>query len=108
MKVYKDNYESLVKILPMDDTLFTAKLTSKSLLPENIDSKINSLPTKADKAEHFLKHVIKPSLDVNDTEDLNNLISVMENTDYKPLNKVAAKMKKELEGRYSIHTVNSV
>ena len=108
MKVYDDNYESLVKILQMDDTLFTAKLTSKSLLPENIGSQIDSLSTKADKAKHFLKNVIKPSLDVNDTRDLNNFISVMKNSEYRPLNTVAAKMKAELEGTYTMYTVNSV
>ena len=102
LKVYDDNYESLVKILPMDDTLFTAKLTSKSLLPEDVGSQIDSLSTRADKAKHFLKNVIKPSLDINDTRDLNNFISIMENNDYRPLNTVAAKMKTELEGTCSI------
>ena len=102
MKVYDDNYERLVKILPMDDTLFTAKLTSKSLLPEDIGSKIDSLSTKAEKAKHFLKNVIKPSLDVDDTRDLNNFISIMKNSEYRPLNTVATKMKAELEGTYSI------
>ena len=32
----------------------------------------------------------------------------MKNSEYRPLNTVAAKMKAELEGTYSMYTVNSV
>ena len=102
MKVYDDNYESLVNVLPMNDALFTAKLTGKSLLPENVGSHIDSLPTGADKAKHFLQNVIKPSLAVNDTRDLNNFISIMKESNYRPLNTIAAKMIKELEGILSM------
>ena len=103
MKVYGDNYETLVKVLPMNDALFTAKLTSKSLLPEDVGSHIDSLATKADKAKYFLQNVIKPSLDVNDTTDLNNFILIMEESDYRPLNTIAAKMKEKLEGILSTY-----
>ena len=102
MKVYNDNYVSLVNVLPMNDVLFTANLTGEKLLPANIGSHIGSLPTRAKKAEYFLQNVIQPSLAVNDTRDLNNFISIMKESEYRALNTVAAKMIEELEGILSI------
>ena len=103
MKVYGDNYESLVNVLPMNDALFTAKLTSKSLLPEDVGNRIDSLAAKADKAKYFLQNVIKPSLVVNDKRDFNTFILIMKESDYRPLNMIAAKMKEELEGILSTY-----
>ena len=103
MKVYNDNYETLISVLPMNDPLFTAKLTTKSLLPEDVGSHIDSLATKANQAKYFLQNFIKPSLVVNDTRDLNNFIMIMKESDYRPLNMIAAKMEKELEGILSMY-----
>ena len=97
-KVYDDYFEMLVKILPMDDALFTAKLRTKNLLPDNVSSCIEAEPTRADKAKYFLRNVIKPSLDMDDTEDLVNLISAMEQSELNNLKKIAAKMRSALQG----------
>ena len=46
----------------MDDSTFLANLFSNDFLPGDMKAKIESLPTRSDKASYFLDHVIKPSL----------------------------------------------
>ena len=98
MKVYGDYFEVLVRILPMNDALFTAKLYSNNLLPDEVNDYIDSLPTKANKARYFLRNVIKASLDANITEDFDKFLSVMENSEFNGLKSKAAEMKLKLKG----------
>ena len=104
MKVYKDYMVKLVKALPMDDVTFTTQLSSNNILPDSVDAHIKSLPTESDKADYYLKHVIKKPLDIGDTEELNNLITVMEKCGHSFVERLAEDMKshldKELKGEY--------
>ena len=108
-KVYEKYIEKLVKALPMDDVTFTTQLSSNSILPDNVDSHIQSLSTPFNKAEYFLKKVIKSSLDIDETTEFENLITVLEKCGYSHVERLANKMKadleKELEGNcIVIHT----
>ena len=52
---------------------------------------VKSLPTSSDKADYFLKNVIKPSLDIDDTEEFNNHITVMDKYGYPYIKRLANK-----------------
>ena len=71
--VIQKYYVDLVKLLPMNDATFRARLYSAGLLPGNLLDEIQSKPTKADKAEHLLHCGIK-----NDTDSFSKLLTVME------------------------------
>ena len=105
MKVYEDYEAKLVKVLPMDDVTFITKLSHNKILPDNVEAHIKSqsLPTKSDKADYYLKKFIKSSLDSDETEELETFITVMEKSGYSFLEKLAKRMKsdlKELKGEY--------
>lgn len=105
-KVFDDYMAKLVKVLPMNDVTFTTQLMSNKILPDNVDAYIKSqaLPTKSDKADYFLKNVIKDSLNIGGTEELETLITVMEKCGYPHVQRLAEAMKsdldKELKGEY--------
>ena len=96
MKVYEKNLGKLVTVLPMDDVTFTTQLSSNKILPASIDAHIKSLPTESDKADYYLKHVIKKSLDIGETAELNNLITVMEKCGYAHVERMSEDMKSHL------------
>ena len=96
-KVYEKYIEKLVKVLPMDDVTFTTQLSSNSILPDNVDSHITSLSTPSNKADYFLKKVIKSSLDIDETTEFENLITVMKKCGYSYIERLANKMKADLE-----------
>ena len=85
-------YADLVAILPMNDVKFITWLYSDDLLPGNLKEEIQSKPTAADKADHFLHHGIK-----NDIESFNKLLARMESySDH--LRKFADKIHSEIKG----------
>ena len=98
MEVYEKYVNKLVKGLSiiMDDVTFTTQLRSHDLLPDNVDAHIKSLPTPFEKADYFLKRIIKSSLDIDDTEELDNLITVMDKFGYPHIKRLANKMKLDL------------
>ena len=95
-EVYKTYVEKLVKCLPMDDTLFTTKLSMHKLLPGNTDSLLKALPTQPTKAAYFLNHVIKPALEIDDTSSFDDLLSVMEHCGYAHVEKLSQRIKAEI------------
>ena len=97
IKVYTKYMDKLVKALPMDDVTFTTKLSSSGILPVGVDSYIKSLPTQSNKADHFLKNVIKGSLDIGETAEFKKLISVMKTCEYPHIERLANKMKSDIE-----------
>ena len=96
-RAYHDHVEKLVKCLPMDDTHFITKLSAKQLLPGDTENKIKVLSTQAEKASYFLNHVIKPSLDIDETSDFDELLSIMQNCGYKHVEKLAITIKCEID-----------
>ena len=98
MEVYEKYLNNLVNGLSimMDDVTFTTQLSSHNLLPGSVDAHIKSLPTPCEKADYFLKRIIKASLDIEDTEELDNLITVMDKYGYPHIKRLANKMKLDL------------
>ena len=100
MKVYEDYEAKLVKVLPMNDVIFTTQLSSNKILPDSVDAHIKSsplLPTEPDKADYYLKKVIKKSLDTDGTEELEILITVMGKCEYRHVERLAKAMKSDLD-----------
>jgi len=81
-EVFKTFYLDMVKSLPMCDSYFTAGLYSSDLLPGDLKEQLKSLPTQADKAVHFLDHVIQPAVMNGDNSGFMNLLELMENSQY--------------------------
>ena len=97
IRTYQNHVEKLVKCLPMDDTHFITKLSAQQLLPGDTENRIKTLSTQADKASYFLNHVIKPALDINETSDFDELLSIMQNCGYKHVQKLAVTIKCEID-----------
>ena len=96
LRAYEKYTEKLVKCLPMDDTLFFAKLSIYKLLPGDTNSQLKSLPTQAAKASYFLDHVIKPALDIDNTSSFDSLLSVMKQCGYVHVEELAFEIKSEM------------
>ena len=89
--------DKLVKAMPMDDKTFARQLSQNGILPHSVAAHIKSLPTPPDKADFFLKNVIKPSLDIDETCELEKLLAVMESCGYAHVEMMGSKMKSELD-----------
>ena len=107
LKVYEKYAEKLVKALPMDDVTFTTKLCSSGLLPGGIDANIKSLGSDADKADFFLKKVVKAALDIDDNESFITLLKVMKECGYRHIKNLANKMNSYLEQLEGLTTITS-
>ena len=93
----KHFYADLVKTLPMDDPCFRSMLYSADLLPGNLKDEVKSMPTRAEKAEHFLDHGIN-----NDTAKFLKLYEVLKKSDDNSVIKLTEQLKNEID----IHAVN--
>ena len=74
-----------MKALPINDECFLAELYANELLPGNLKSEINSLPTPLSRAAKFLDDVIKPSVENNDSKKLRMMLSLMNDFNGKEL-----------------------
>ena len=88
-KIFQQFYPELVQTLPMGDAIFMAILYSRDLLPGNLKEHIESLPTSVDKSSHFLDHVIKPSVNSGDASRFDELLNVMEDSEYQGVKELA-------------------
>ena len=98
--VLKEFRQRLVKVLPMEDTYFITNLDTADLLPGNTKDKVQSasLPTRADKASHFLDNVILPDVD-NNRSNLDKLLNVMEESDFGVLNGLGTEIQRALDAQ---------
>ena len=96
-KAYDNHVENLVKCLPMEDAHFITTLSAQKLLPGDNENKIEKLSTQAEKASYFLKHVIKPALDIDETSDFEKLLIIMQNCGYNHVQKLAGTIKLEID-----------
>ena len=87
----KHYYADLVKTLPMDDPCFRSLLYSADLLPGNLKDEVKSMPTRAEKAEHFLDHGIN-----NDTAKFLKLYEVLKKSDDNSVIKLTEQLRKEI------------
>ena len=96
-KAYEGYVEKLVKCLPMDDVLFIAKLCRDKLLPGDTKNKLTSLSTEADKAWYFLNHVIKPALEIGNTNGFTKLLTVMKECPYDHVQTLSCEINNEID-----------
>ena len=95
--VYDSNVDKFVMCLPMDDTLFIAKLSAQNLLPGDTYAQVTALSSQAKKASYFLDHVIKPALYIDDTSDFEKLLSVMQDSGYSHVKNLSCKIRSNLD-----------
>ena len=95
-QIYKNYIRELVKSLPMDDVNFITELSADDLLPGDIQAKLTSLATSAEKSSHFLVHVIKPALDTGYTEGFDKLLKIMKNCEFSHVQAIAAKITSDI------------
>jgi len=96
-EVFKQFYHKLVVTLPMKDVTFTAQLVSHDLLPGDLNDQVKSLATASDKAAHFLDHVIKPAVTIGVDRSFNELLNVMENSEYCNVKELAQQIRSKLK-----------
>ena len=101
IEVFTQFFAKLAKSLPMNDPLFVAELFSHYLLPGDHYDQIESRSTRADKAVYFLNHVIKPAM-VNDVGSFNELLKVMEDSEYCNVKELARQIRSELSEESAI------
>ncbi|XP_065901851.1 NACHT, LRR and PYD domains-containing protein 3-like isoform X2 [Dysidea avara] len=105
-KVFQHFYAKLVKTLPMDDAVFIAELFSANLLSGEAKHLVDSKPTPASKAKYFLDHMIEPSVMTGVGRSFDNLIKVMENSEYDGVKELAEMIRCRLRKR-SANSVHS-
>jgi len=101
-------YPELVRVLPLNDAVFRLKLFTAGLLPGNLKTDIMSMPTPAEKAEHFLDCGIK-----NEISKFQKLVSVMEGYGEDDVQKLARRIKDTMtskikQGMYAVHNTHAV
>ena len=97
IKVFTKFYHKLVVTLPMNDVTFTAQLVSRDLLPGNLSDQVKPLATSSDKASHFLDCVIKTAVTIGVDRSFNELLNVMEDSEYRNVKELAKQIKSELQ-----------
>ena len=81
MDVFKKFCSELTKVLPMIINILVTTFYSSKLLSGDHKGRIDSLSTNKEKAEYFLDKVIKPGLETRCTEQFDEMLKVMTNSD---------------------------
>ena len=95
-KIFQQFYSKLVTTLPMNDAIFIAKLYSRDLLPGDLKEHLGSLSTSARKASYFLDHVIQPSVTNGTGGRFDDLLKVMEDSDYQGVKELTKQIRDSL------------
>ena len=77
----------------MDDTTFTAELYKYGLLPGNLKNLVSAQPTRRDKSAYFLDNAIKPGVTSDVGTSFSDLVTVMENSEYENVKRLAEQIK---------------
>ena len=96
-EVFKQFYVELVTMLPVDDTIFLAKLFSCDLLPGNLMNQVMAKETRADKAVCLLNGKINCDISIGDFRSFDKLLSLMEDSGNDSLKGLAKTIKKVLK-----------
>ena len=97
--VYDDYYPKLIRVLPMNDSLFIAQLYSNKFLPGDAKESVMVRPTRADKATFFLDNYIVKGFDDDGMSNqlFIELIRVMEKSDDLVLKSVAKEIRNKIK-----------
>ena len=79
--IFKKFYSELNKVLPMIISALVTQLYSSGLLSGDSKGCIDALPTHKEKTEYFLDSVIKPGLEIECTEQFDEMLKVMRTSD---------------------------
>ena len=100
LDVFQQFESRLVGILPMNDVVFITELSSKHLLPGDVEDLVRlEHKTSKDKAAIFINNVIKPSIIFDGGRSLDVLFAVMENCQYQHVKASAKQMRNSLGKR---------
>ena len=88
----KQFYPELVRALPMNDACFRSLLYRADLLPGNLKDEVQSKPTRADKAEHFLDQRIN-----NNVANFTKLLAVLEESKDDNMIKLAKQIRTKID-----------
>ena len=105
-EVFKQFYVELVTMLPVDDTIFIAKLFSCDLLLGNLMNQVMAKETRADKSVCFLNGKINCDISIGDFKSFDKLLSVMEDSGNDSLRGLAKKIKTTLKAE-SVSVINT-
>ena len=94
-EVFQHFYPQLVEMLPMGDVTFLSKLFSANLLPGNVKDQVKSMST-ADKETHLLDHVIQPLVTTGVGSSFDDLIKVMDDSEYDGVKELAKLIRRRL------------
>ena len=109
-KAFTKFFDSLISILPMNDTVFIARLNSAGLLTEEMKCTILTTERTQERAGCFLKFVLEANK--SDHSSIQRLITVMEESaDYPEVQELALEMKIDTRvvskhGTYTIYSFN--
>ena len=90
-------FPKLVNILPMNDSTFMAELHKIGLLPGDLKDNIRAQDTRNKKSEYFLDNAIKPSVTSDVGTNFYDLLTVMEDSDFKEVKCLAKQIKGRLK-----------
>ena len=79
--VFKKFYSELTKVLPMIINILVTTFYSRELLSGDRKDRIDSLSTEREKTKYFLDKVVKPGLEIKYTEQFDEMLRVMKNSD---------------------------
>lgn len=94
-KILRQFYSKLVEALPMRDATFIAKLYSQNFLPGDLKHQIQSKETRTEQASHFLDHMYSDFSKAR----FNNLLNLMENSEFERLKVLAKEIQTKLRKR---------
>ena len=89
-KAFKKFYKLLLKVLPMEEIVTT--FYCSDLLPVNVKAKIESLSMR-ERSQYFLDEVILPGLEIDYTDQFDEMISVMKDYDDPKVRHLADRIK---------------
>ena len=89
---FKEFYIKLLEVLPTSHLI--PHFYSRNLLSNDHKSKLDGLTTDKEKAEYFLDKVIKPGLEIGYTEQFDEMLLIMLNSDDPPVKHLADEIMK--------------
>lgn len=92
---FKEFYPKLLKILPVDCLI--TQFYAENLLSSAHKSKLDGLSTRKDKTKYFLDEVIEPGLNIDYTEQFDEMLAFMAKSDDPAVRFLAKEINKSRE-----------
>ena len=84
---FKGFYPKLLEIIPISHLI--TQFYSRTLLSDDHKGKLDAMGTDKEKAEYFLDKVIRRGLQIDYTEQFDEMLSIMQNSDDPPVKYLA-------------------